>query len=247
MNVVLAGYRSWAYNIFKSLTRIDNKIWQISGLITTKNAENDFQSLDIPILIVNPQELDDQAVTKQIKIFKPDIFLFYGWSWMIPKELFSKYLCLALHPSPLPKYRGGSPLQHQIIRGENKGAVTIFKIGQGLDDGPIYSQTPCSLEGSLSEIFGKIVKIGIKNTVRILNAIAKNTAKSVPQDESKATIYKRRLPRDSELAIGDFQSKTAKELYNIIRALDDPYPNAYIVCRDGKKLFLKNAQVDKEA
>lgn len=247
MNVVLAGYRSWTYTIFNALTKIDSKIWQIRGLITTKEAEKNFQNLGIPTLTVNPQKLGNQEVMEQLKIFKPDVFLFYGWSWMIPEELFAKYLCLILHPSPLPKYRGGSPIQNQIINGERKSAVTICKVIHKIDAGNIYSQTPFSLEGTLDEIFERIVKIGIKDTMRTLDAIAKFTAKPIPQDESKATIYKRRKPEDSELTIADFQSKTAKELYDTIRALGDPYPNAYIVCKDGKKLFLKNARIEKKS
>ena len=246
MNVVLAGYRSWAYTIFKALTKIDSKIWQIHGLITTKNSERNFQNLGISTLIVNPQELDNQEVIRKLRVFKPDVFLFYGWSWIIPKEIHSKYLCLILHPSPLPKYRGGSPIQNQIIAGERESAVTILQVGEKIDAGEIYSQTPFSLEGTLDVVFARIVKIGTKDTTKVLYAIAENAAKPIPQDESKATIYKRRKPEDSELTIEDFQSKTAKELYNFIRALDDPYPNAYIVCKDGKKLFLRSALIEKK-
>ena len=45
-----------------------------------------------------------------------------------------------LHPSPLPKFRGGSPIQNQIIRGEKISAVTIFKINKIIDGGDIYFQ-----------------------------------------------------------------------------------------------------------
>ena len=45
-----------------------------------------------------------------------------------------------LHPSPLPKFRGGSPIQNQIIRGKKISAVTIFKINKIIDGGDIYFQ-----------------------------------------------------------------------------------------------------------
>ena len=45
-----------------------------------------------------------------------------------------------LHPSPLPKYRGGSPIQNQIINGESKSAVTLFKINNKIDQGDIIYQ-----------------------------------------------------------------------------------------------------------
>mgnify|MGYP003331528371 CR=1 FL=1 len=72
--------------------------------------------------------------------FKPDLILFYGWSWIISKNLVENFKCLMLHPSPLPKYRGGSPIQNQIINGETLGAVSIFLMDDGIDTGPIVDQ-----------------------------------------------------------------------------------------------------------
>lgn len=166
-----------------------------------------------------------------------DVVLFYGWSSMIPRETYTKKLCLILHPSPLPKYRGGSPLQHQIINGEKTSAVTICKVTGDLDAGDIYSQSPLLLEGTLSDIFKRVIEIGVEDTIRVLDAIADKTIKPIPQDNSKATTYKRRKPEESEIHVGDAQSKTAEELYNFIRALADPYPNAFITCKDGKRLY----------
>ncbi len=171
-----------------------------------------------------------------------EVILFYGWSEIILKDIYSKKLCLILHPSPLPKYRGGSPLQHQIINGEKMSAVTICKVTDKLDAGDIYSQTPFSLEGTLDEIFERIVEVGIKDTIDILTQIRRTGyAKSVPQDESQATYFKRRKPEESELTLLDLEMKTAEQLNNFIRALLDPYPNAYIVCADGKKLYLRGS------
>src|SRR3990167_6471449 len=59
-----------------------------------------------------------------------DVILYYGWSWMIPKEIYENKLCLILHTSLLPKYRGGSPLQNQIMAGEIQSAVTICRVGE---------------------------------------------------------------------------------------------------------------------
>ena len=71
---------------------------------------------------------------KVIKEFKPDIILWYGWSSIIPPNIVNNYDCICLHPSPLPKYRGGTPIQNQIINGEKMSAVTIFKMKEGIDN-----------------------------------------------------------------------------------------------------------------
>ena len=41
--------------------------------------------------------------------------LFYGWSWKIEEEIYANYMSIMLHPSDLPKFRGGSPIQNQIL------------------------------------------------------------------------------------------------------------------------------------
>lgn len=171
-------------------------------------------------------------------ISESDVALYYGWSWLIPKEIYSNKLCLILHPSPLPKYRGGSPLQHQIMSGEKMSAVTICKATNRLDSGDIYSQTPFSLDGTLDEIFMKIIDIGTSDTIKVLNQIAKNQAKPIPQDETGVTSYKRRQPSESELTLDRLKTMSAKEIYNFVRSLAHPYPNAYIKCSDGKRLYL---------
>ena len=85
------------------------------------------------------------------------------------------------------------------------------------------------------EIFERIVKIGTEDTIKILTDIQNGKAKTYKQIESKATTFKRRNPKESE--IKNFKTITARQAYNFIRALADPYPNAYIKCKNGRKLY----------
>lgn len=214
MNVIYFGYRGWATLLLANLVRAGNPRWHIESVHVANN-------LDV------------------LKNFdKSCIVLFYGWSWMIPKEVYKKYKCLILHTSPLPKYRGGSPLQNQIIRGEKTSAITILEVAEKVDTGRIYSQSPISLNGTLDDIFDRIVEVGTKDTIKVLDAIAEGTAKPKRQDNKKATYFKRRTPEQSELTVKDFEKKTAQELYNFVRALTFPYPNAFIKCKDGKRLYI---------
>ena len=48
----------------------------------------------------------------------------------------------------------------------------------------------------------------------------------------------------SEIRLDDFKNCTSKQLHDKIRALQDPYPNAYIRCKDGKKLFLTESRLE---
>ena len=115
MKIACIGYRSWALKIYDSLA----------------------QSTDHDFLIIRSK---DQYKEKAITEFFPDLVLFYGWSWIISKNIVNSFKCVMLHPSALPKYRGGSPLQNQIIDGLEIGAVTLFLIQEELDAGPILLQ-----------------------------------------------------------------------------------------------------------
>ncbi|HSD98644.1 MAG TPA: formyltransferase family protein [Patescibacteria group bacterium] len=246
MKVIFAGYRKWSYTILKNLLKKKSKLWEISAIITTDGAEAPFNKLPLHSFIENPKKLDDPKVLKKILRIHPDVFLFYGWSWMIPKKLYENFPCIVLHPSPLPKYRGGSPLQNQIMKGEEKSAVTLFKVGEKIDNGPIYVQKEFSLSGTLDNVFSRIVTTGTSLTKKVLDRMAKNSITPFTQNEKEATEYKRRSPKESEITIQDFKKKTARELYNFIRALADPYPNAFFVCKDGKKIIFKEIEIEND-
>lgn len=197
--------------------------WKIADIVTEENPN-----------------LSDYLLTHDIKA--DTVFLFYGWSWKIPEYLYNQHLCLILHTSPLPKYRGGSPLQHQIMAGEKYSAITICKVEEKIDTGAIYAQAPFSLDGTLSEIFYRISELGTTVTNQLLEDIALGKAKPIKQDESKATTYKRRKPEESELTIEDLKTMTGTQIYNFIRSLADPYPNAFIRGRDRVKVYLTGAK-----
>lgn len=176
-------------------------------------------------------------------VLEADVVLYYGWSWMIPKEMYEKKLCLILHTSPLPKYRGGSPLQNQIIKGEKMSATTILKVEEKIDTGAIYAQSKFSLDGTLDEIFERIIEVGTVDTIKVLDGLSKGKIKAKKQNDKKATYFKRRTAEQSKLVPIDFDIYPAKKIYDLIRSLNDPYPNAFIVCGDGKKLYLTGAHL----
>ena len=147
-----------------------------------------------------------------------------------------------LHPSPLPKYRGGSPLQNQIIAGETSSAVTLFIMNEELDAGDIIAQEEISLEGHLDEIFARITEVGLRLTLDIL----KNGYQRIPQDHSQASYCKRRKPEESEITLEEITNSSARYLYDKIRMLEDPYPNAFIRTADGMRLLIKRAEISPE-
>jgi methionyl-tRNA formyltransferase len=153
-----------------------------------------------------------------------------------------RYQCFCIHPSMLPLYRGGSPIQNQIIDGIIDSGVTMFKMSDEIDAGPIFHQKYLSLKGSLDEIFLRIAFI-TADLIRtfILKVENQEPIELFTQNEEEAFFVRRRKPGQSEITIDDISKSTALQLYNKIRSLDDPYPNCFITCGDGSKLFIKKA------
>ena len=205
--VYICAYRDWGIDIFNKLKGI----------------------YDIVII-----ETPDQLTQLSNMFHKNDTIFFLGWSWIVDKNIIDNYNCICLHPSPLPKYRGGSPIQNQIINKEQVSAVSFFKMNDKLDQGKILYQAPFSLKGELNDIFSRIIELG---TFGIHHIMASNP-KGIKQDESEATYCKRRKPEESEITIDEIMNKSAHELYDKVRMLNDPYPNAFIRCKNGDKLFI---------
>lgn len=219
MNIACITYRDWAIDIYE-------KVYEIY-----KDEHN--------FLIWKKK--DDFDASK-LKDFRPDLILWYGWSWIVEDVFVNNHESVMLHPSPLPKYRGGSPIQNQIINGEKTGAVTLFRMNEGLDKGDIYQQLTMSLSGTLDDIFRRISDLGLAATCDIIN----NNYTLKTQEESKSTYYKRKSPKDSEITIEELKTQSAEYLYNKIRMLNDPYPNAFIKTITGEKLYLLNSKISEE-
>ena len=112
--IVICSYREWSETIFNNLL-------------------NEFEK-SAKLIKINNKEEFSKLIKDEIKV---DLYLFIGWSEIISKNIVDKNMCFCLHPSLLPKYRGGSPIQHQMINLEKQSGVTIFKMNEGIDTGPV--------------------------------------------------------------------------------------------------------------
>jgi methionyl-tRNA formyltransferase len=214
-NILCVGYRDWALNIYDKI------------------AQN-YSDGDVNIIASHDEYSDSFVIS-----CNPDLILFYGWSWMISKDIISKYKCIMLHPSKLPKYRGGSPIQNQIIRGEKDSAVTLFLMNEKVDAGPIIFQKSMSLSGSINDIFNRIVELGYQGTMQFLN----NPINGIKQVEEDATYFERRTKEQSEITLKELKEQPSEYIHNKVRMLQNPYPLPYFITFDNKKLFIHKTSV----
>lgn len=243
MNIAYLVSREWSLNILKDLIEHNSDKWDISMIVTTEDfdklKEDEFKNIEV--IRIKPKEIGkykDKFIENNI-----DLVLCYGWSWIIPDDILENHKCVILHPSKLPKYRGGSPIQNQLIDGITQSAITLLYADKKLDAGRIILQKDISFEGYLDEILRRITSEGIKLSIKMLNQMVEKEIKGEKQDETEATTYKRRTPEMSEITIEEIKNKTAKEIYNKVRGLQNPYPLAFIKCKDGTKLYITRSHI----
>jgi methionyl-tRNA formyltransferase len=209
---VICAYRDWNMKLFRErISRLRHKFYLISN--------------------------KDELTVDRLKEIDPEFIFFLDWSWIVPKDIFARYKCVVFHAASLPEFRGGSPIQNQIIRGVRSTKLTAFFMDEGIDTGDILLQEDLSLEGHLRDIFKRICDLSYVMIRKII--YGKYT---VRKQEGKGSYFKRRKPQESELKVEDF-NKPLAFIYDFIRMLENPYPNAFV--RLGSKIIvLREAELD---
>jgi methionyl-tRNA formyltransferase len=179
----------------------------------------------------------EDLTLERLKALAPRFVFFLDWSWIVPKEIFTAYPCVVFHAAPLPEFRGGSPIQHQIVRGIRRTKLTAFLMDEGLDTGDVLLQEDLSLEGHLRDVMERIVD----GTHRMVGAIVRGEYSRRPQ-VGAGSAFRRRTPAESEVT-PEMLERSLETLYDFIRMLEDPYPNAFLHVGN-KTIVFKEAELD---
>jgi len=203
--------------------------------------------MGIPVFKHGTINKDD--TTKILIKLQPDLILVVGWRYMLCKEQYSipSKGCIVIHDSLLPKYRGFAPMNWAIINGEKSTGATMIYIADEVDAGDIIAQKTVAIDilDNANTLDARIISLYLELISENLPLIASGKAARVPQDHTQATYTCKRTPEDGVI---DW-SKSASEIYNLIRGLTDPYPGAFTYLKTGsrlEKLYVWRAALDNE-
>ncbi len=187
----------------------------------------------------------NQDFLEKIKKLAPDVICVVAYGTILPKEILEipRYGCINVHASLLPQYRGAAPIQWAILNGDTTTGVTTMFMDQGMDTGDIILTEEVNIQEdeTTGELWERLAKIGGKLLVKTLEHMEKGnvTRKKQGKEFTMAPMLSK------EIAKIDWQTKTAKEIKNLVRGLN-PIMGAFSYFKGKKIKFWKVDMVTKE-
>lgn len=168
-----------------------------------------------------------------------DVFIIVSYGKIIPQNIIDlpKHGVLNVHPSLLPKYRGPSPIESAILNDDKKTGVTIMKIDEQVDHGPIVEQEIVEFEewNHKDEVSRKLAVVGGKILAKILPQYISGEVVPVEQNHSEATFTKKIEKSDAEIFLNENPRK------NFLKIMAyTPHPGAFFFTeKNGKTIRVK--------
>lgn len=175
----------------------------------------------IPTL--QPPKIRNDEFLDRIRAEAPDAGVVVAYGKILPAALLAipKHGFINVHGSLLPKYRGAAPIQRAIEAGETKTGITIMKLDEEMDHGPVLAteEIPIGPDDRTPEVFSKLAAAGGPLLVRTLDAIEEGRAREIEQQHELAT-HAAKIEKNESLV--DW-TLPAKRIYDRFRAFD-PWP-----------------------
>ncbi len=183
------------------------------------------RAIELGLKVFTPDAIGTSQSIEKLTLARPDFIAVVAYGQKLPNSIIElpKYACLNVHPSLLPKYRGGNPIQRQIMAGEQTTGVSVILMGEQMDAGDICFQKSLKLEANetFGELENRLSIEGAQALVETIWSIYTGSAECKSQKESEAT-FAPHLKRGENVI--DWKL-SAHQIHNLVRALS-PKPGA---------------------
>lgn len=194
---------------------------------------------NVPIL--QPEKLDANF-TNKLKSYDTELIVVVSYGKIIPKEIVAmpKFGLTNIHPSLLPLYRGPAPIVAPILNGDSETGVSIIKIDEEMDHGPILAQEKIVLNGQefIEDLEKTLATLGGELLVKTIPDYVTGKINIKEQDHSSATYVKKITKADGEINLdGD-----PAENWRKFRAYHS-WPRTFFF-KDGKRTIITDATLE---
>lgn len=195
------------------------------------------------IPVIQPDLLKEHV--DDVLRYEPELILTCAYGQFVPVRIleYPRLGCINVHPSLLPKYRGGAPIHHAVMGGETETGVCLIQMTKAMDAGDIYARvtTPIGKDETMTELNQRLLILSKQLVKENLEAYIAGKLVGEPQDDSKV-ILGLNITKEEEKV--QFAKEEVQTLYNHIRGLIDwPMPYGMV---DGKRIKFCKVRMRKE-
>ena len=236
--VVVCAYHNVGYRCLEELLRQGADIRLIFTHEDSPTEEIWFESVreladrhGIPYLTTDINLPENRERVREIA---PGFLLSFYYRNMIKPQVLelARHGALNLHGSYLPKYRGRVPVNWAVINGETETGATLHYMVEKPDAGDIVDREKVSIEftDTSLDVFNKVTAAAVTVIGRSWPRLVAGTAPRIPMDLREGNYYGGRKPADGLI---DW-TKSAVQIYNLIRGVTHPYPGAFSFLEEKK-------------
>jgi methionyl-tRNA formyltransferase len=190
--------------------------------------------------VIQPKSVRRPEFAERLRAVGADVGVVVAYGKILPKAVLDVFPqgCINIHGSLLPRYRGAAPIQWAIIRGETETGVTIMRMDQGMDTGPVFLTRTMSVlpDDTAGSLFERMAPIGALALLDALDGLESGTLVARAQDHDAATYAPMLTKNDG---IIDWHG-SARAVADRIRGVD-PWPGAETAMA-GERLKLFGAE-----
>ncbi len=228
------------------LKKLTSEKYDIIKIIV--GSTDDYQLLnskkEIDVEIAYEKNVNDNLFVQNISNLNVDYFVMSGFKQILKKEILNipKKGTLNLHAGKLPEYRGGSPLNWQIINGEKYAYISTILTDEGIDTGNVLSEEKIEIleTDDIRSLHEKVNKLFPNLLIDSLLMIEMGNY-GTKQNEEKASYWHQRNDDDGFV---EFRNSSSDQINRTVKALTLPYPCAWGLINNEKVRIIK-AEVSK--
>jgi methionyl-tRNA formyltransferase len=178
--------------------------------------------------LIAAKNVNQADFVERIRALSPTLGIIGGYSEIFKADLLGvpKHGTLNLHGGALPGYRGGSPLNWQIINGESEAEICVIQADAGIDTGDVLATgaIPIMDQHTIADIHEQANELFPKLVLQVIRRLEAGEHQSVAQDFHGARYWHQRNDGDGQIHWHRF---TAREVFNLVRGITRPYPGAF--------------------
>ena len=175
------------------------------------------------IEVAQPAKIRDPQFLERMAAIAPDAAVVVAYGKILPAALLQipTHGFFNVHASVLPKYRGAAPIQRAIENGETETGVSIMRVDEELDHGPVLAiaTLPIGADEHTPSLASRLSRLGAQSLAPVLADVASGVAKETPQDHTQATLAPKIDKAEGVIKWSD----PARAIYDKFRAFD-PWP-----------------------